>query len=88
LLNKSGPPVIPSIQGVRPNLPVAQTNKVFKAVATKAAIKLDKKVKPLHWTRMLILPSEAPNRPNLIWNKIKEADVNLNDILTLFEVKV
>ena len=45
------------------------------------------KVKPLQWTRVLLLPESDQNRPDLVWNTIKEPDIDVNEICTLFSVK-
>jgi hypothetical protein len=59
-----------------------------RPTATKPQIKLDKKVKPLHWTRILLLPQQAPNRPNSVWDNIKEVELNIQEIAASFESKV
>jgi hypothetical protein len=54
---------------------------------TKPKIALKAKVKQLQWQRVLLLPPEAPNRPNLIWNKIKEPKIDVDEVIFLFGVK-
>ena len=60
---------------------------VLRPQPTKPKIVLKTKVKPLQWTRVLLLPPQVPNRPNLIWNNIKEDKINQDEIISLFEVK-
>jgi hypothetical protein len=60
----------------------------FKAVATKQEIKFDKKVKGVTWNRILLTPKEAPNRLETIWDNIKEVKIDINEIASLFEIKV
>jgi outer membrane murein-binding lipoprotein Lpp len=80
-----GAPGVPTMPGV-PQVAVPQQI-VYKPVATKPVIKLNKKLKPLHWNRVLLLPKEAPNRPNLVWNIMKEASIDMLEIVDLFEIK-
>ena len=54
---------------------------------TKPKIKLKVKVKPLQWTRVLLLPESDPKRPDLIWNSIKEPDIDIDEITSLFSIK-
>ena len=54
---------------------------------TKPKLKLKMKVKPLQWTRVLLLPESDKNRPDLVWNSMKEPDIDINEICTLFSVK-
>ena len=54
---------------------------------TKPKITLKAKVKQLQWQRVLLLPSEAPNRPNLIWKKIKETKIDDDEVIFLFGIK-
>ena len=61
---------------------------IFKATITKPLLKIEKKLKPLHWSRVVLLPKEAPNRPHMIWNGIKEINLDIEEIATLFETKV
>ncbi len=84
-----GAPRLPGGPGA-PRMPGAQNNApvVYKPVATKPVIKLDKKVKALHWNKVLLLPKEAPDRPDYIWNDLKEIDLNIDDIASSFETKV
>ena len=54
---------------------------------TKPKIKLKVKVKPLQWTRMLLLPESDPTRPDLVWNNMKEPEIDMNEVISLFSVK-
>ena len=54
---------------------------------TKPKIKLKVKVKPLQWTRMLLLPESDPKRPDLVWNNMKEPEIDMNEVISLFSVK-
>ena len=92
-----GPPKIPGPPGAGfprppgpPGLPSALPGMgfgVLRPQPTKPKIVLKTKVKPLQWTRVLLLPPQVPNRPNLVWNTIKEDKVNPDEIVSLFEVK-
>jgi len=59
-----------------------------KPIATKPAIKLEKKVKPIHWTRILLMHVNAPNRTEQYWDEIKEINIDQKEVETLFEQKV
>ena len=54
---------------------------------TKPKIKLKVKVKPLQWTRVLLLPKTDPKRPDLVWNNMKEPDIDIDEITSLFAIK-
>ena len=54
---------------------------------TKPKIKLKVKLKPLQWTRVLLLPESDPKRPDLVWNTMKEPDIDIDEITSLFSVK-
>ena len=54
---------------------------------TKPKIKLKVKVKPMQWTRMLLLPANDPKRPDLVWNTVKEPEIDVDEIISLFSVK-
>ena len=92
-----GPPKIPGPPGVGfprppgpPGIPSAVPGMgfgVLRPQPTKPKIVLKTKVKPLQWTRVLLLPPQVPNRPNLVWNNITEDKVNPDEIVSLFEVK-
>lgn len=62
--------------------------KVWKAEVKKPPIKHGKKLKPIPWTRVLTLPKEAPDRPDLIWDQVDEAKMEMNEVIELFEIKV
>ena len=62
--------------------------KVFKAEVKKPKIMHGKKLKPIPWTRVLTLPKDAPDRPNLIWDSVDEAKLEMEEIIDLFEIKV
>ena len=84
------PPGVPPPPGVPlppgpPGVPTLNLPKVPQP--TKPKIKLKMKVKPLQWTRVLLLPESDQNRPDLVWNTIKEPDIDVNEICTLFSVK-
>ena len=87
-----GAPSVPGIPKVlnTPSVPDQTQIKVVlpKATVSKPVIKLEKKTKALHWTRVLILPESIEERPQLIWNDIKEVPLDLNEIQDLFEMKV
>jgi len=57
-------------------------------VVTKKEIVLEKKVKPLGWNRVLLVPKEAPNRVETVWDKMKEVNIDISDIVDMFEIKV
>lgn len=81
-------PRLPGAPGIpRQGAPVPQINVPLKPIVSKQQIKLDKKVKPLHWTRVLILPKHIP-RPNLVWNNVEEVNLDLSEVVSSFEVKV
>ena len=54
---------------------------------TKPKLKLKVKMKPLQWTRVLILPESDTKRPDLVWNTVKEPDIDIDEITSLFSVK-
>ena len=70
-----GPPGVPTFTAIKVPQP------------TKPKIKLKVKVKPLQWTRVLLLPENDPKRPDLIWNNVKEPDIDIDEITSLFSVK-
>jgi hypothetical protein len=78
-----GGPRLPGGGGAQNGAP-----RVFKPVATKPVIKISKKVKPLHWNKINLLPEDAPNRPDLIWNDLKEIELDIDEIVNSFESKV
>lgn len=87
LLNTSGS-VPPPPPGIIPGPPSLNLTPKFVAKPTKPKITLKKKVKGLGWNRVLLLPKEAPNRPNLIWNDMKEYELDINEVVSLFEAKL
>ena len=54
---------------------------------TKPKIKLKVKIKPLQWTSVLLLPENDLKRPDLVWNKMKEPDIDIDEIIFLFAIK-
>ena len=54
---------------------------------TKPKIILKSKVKQLQWQRVLLLPESSQDRPNLIWNNIKETKIDVDEVISLFGIK-
>ena len=84
------PPGIPTPPGVPlppgpPGVPTFNAIKVPQP--TKPKIKLKIKVKPIQWQRVLLLPENDPKRPDLVWNKITEPDIDIDEITSLFAIK-
>ena len=77
-----GVPLPPGIPGAPSFLPISRGPK-----PTKPKIQLKVKVKPLQWTRVLLLPENDPKRPDLVWNQIKEPDIDIDEITSLFSIK-
>ena len=72
------PPGAPMAPGfVNPNVPVP----------TRPKIKPPSKVKQLQWQRVLLLPKSNENRPNLIWNDMKDIKLNIDEVVSLFGIK-
>ncbi|MGL4948057.1 MAG: hypothetical protein ACRC42_01585, partial [Mycoplasma sp.] len=71
-------PGVPGVPGVPsiPGMPIG-LNIPLRAQPTKQKITLPTKVKTLQWNRILLLPNQAPARPNLIWNNIKETQIDI-----------
>ena len=44
-------------------------------------------MKPIQWQRVLLLPENDPKRPDLVWNKITEPDIDIDEITSLFAIK-
>ena len=82
-----GPPPPPPPPGAP--LPPGSPGFMGKPIAkpTKPKIVLKAKVKQLQWQRVLLLPENSPDRPNLIWNKIKEPKIYIDEVIFLFVVK-
>ena len=85
----SAPPGVPPPPGVPlpPGAPGVPTFIPKGPQPTKPKIKLKIKVKPLQWNRIILLPENDPKRPDLFWNQIKEPDIDIDEICTLFSVK-
>ena len=79
-----GVPGVPPPPGV-PGVPAFGFARVPQP--TKPKIKLNVKVKPLQWTRVLLMPESDEKRPDLVWNTVKEPDIDINEITSLFGVK-
>jgi hypothetical protein len=79
------PPGVPTPPGVP--LPPGAPVFVQGPQPTKPKIKLKVKVKPLQWTRVLLLPENDPKRPDLVWNTMKEPDIDIDEITSLFAIK-
>ena len=90
------PPGVPGVPGGPPPPPPPLgvplppgTPGAFGPVArpTKPKIVLKAKVKQLQWQRVLLLPEKTPNRPDLIWNKIKETKIDVDEVIFHFGLK-
>ena len=46
-----------------------------------------KKVKPLPWKKIILLPKTSKNRPDLIWNYINEIKLDRDEIIEIFGIK-
>ena len=57
------------------------------AKPTKPKITLKSKVKQLQWQRVLLMPETSKDRPNLIWNNMKELKVDVDEVIFLFGTK-
>lgn len=57
------------------------------AKPTKPKITLKSKVKQLQWQRVLLMPETSKDRPNLIWNNMKELKVDIDEVIFLFGTK-
>ena len=57
------------------------------AKPTKPKITLKSKVKQLQWQRVLLMPESSKDRPNLIWNNMKELKVDVDEVIFLFGTK-
>ena len=54
---------------------------------TKPKITLKAKVKQLQWQRVLLMPETSADRPNLIWNNMKEPKIDIDEVIFLFGAK-
>ena len=77
-----GVPLPPGVPGVPVFAPILRGPK-----PTKPKIQLKVKVKPLQWTRVLLLPENDPKRPDLVWNTIKEPEIDIDEITSLYAIK-
>ena len=59
-----------------------------KPIATKPIIKPQKKLKPIHWTRILLASKNDPKKILQFWDEITELEVIQFEIETQFEQKV
>ena len=60
---------------------------VSVARPTKPKIILKTKLKQLQWQRVLLMPESSPDRPNLIWNNVKESKLDIDEVVSLFAIK-
>ena len=74
-----GVPGVPMVPGVfmAPNIPRP----------TKPKITLKVKLKQLQWQRVLLMPKNTNNRPDLIWNDMKEIKLDIDEVAYLFGTK-
>jgi hypothetical protein len=75
------PPGVPGAPGAPGFIPIA----VVKP--TKPKIVLKAKVKQLQWQRVLLKPETCPDRPDLIWNNMKEPKMDIDEVIYLFGAK-
>ena len=75
------PPGVPLPPGAPGFFPVSI------AKPTKPKIILKTKLKQLQWQRVLLMPQSSPNRPNLIWNNVKESKLDIDEVVSLFAIK-
>ena len=71
------PPMAPPFGMPNPNDPVPRKKKIV----------LKAKLKPLLWNKIMLLPDNANNKTELIWDKMEEPNIDINEIVGLFEVK-
>ena len=80
-------PSIPKVPGAPsvPGVPGAPSFIPMKPLIqpTKKAIKLPTKVKTLAWNRIIMNPSIS----NSIWKNIKESNIKIEDVVSLFAIK-
>ena len=79
-----GVPMPPGVPGV-PMVPGFMAPNVPRP--TKPKITLKAKLKQLQWQRVLLLPKNANNRPNLIWNDMNEIKLDIDEVVYLFGTK-
>ena len=74
-----------------PGVPMPPGAPIFMAPVgpqpTKPKKKPKVKLKPLQWTRILLLPESNKDRPDLVWNSMKEPNIDEEEIYSLFSVK-
>jgi hypothetical protein len=58
-----------------------------KPKPTKPEIKLSKKVKPYQWRRILKEPEDKEDRVHVVWDDIKEVEIDQAEVEELFEDK-
>ena len=84
LTNISPPVAIPPPPP--PPIPFGSPNP-NEPIPTKKKIILKTKLKQLLWNKIILQPENCTNRTELIWDKIKEPDIDINEIVGLFELK-
>lgn len=81
-------PKVPTIPGIpnisQPNVPQVQ---VFKPKETKPVYVPKNKLRGLNWNKLLLMPKEAPEKVNNIWDDIKEYDVDKEDVENHFKLE-
>jgi hypothetical protein len=55
---------------------------------TKPAIKLEKKLQPFNWRRVLVLPPGTAGKKDSVWDSVPDIGLNQQEIEELFENKV
>ncbi len=82
------PPPPPSVKGLPPPPPPPPGGKGMGGLRpTKPVMKPLTKMKPLHWTRILLQPREMPTRRPMIWDGVSEVDFDQGDFELNFAVK-
>jgi hypothetical protein len=77
-----GPPRMPGM----PGMPAPGFSMI--AQPTKPKLSLKKKLKPLHWQKILLFPKGHPKYKHLIWEHVKEHKFDQTQLEDLFEAKV